>query len=219
MGYVTYESYYLRDIELQILLAGNGKSRWYGFIQNRKNRDWNIREVYQALIGLYRKGFITWDEERIVVAEPIQTIAEIVGEADICVISKVLKKDLPTHSFYIHKKRVVLLERGQTQKDSLSLTLLGEEEWMELLFEEGYFPEQAEVQTRRRRKREEYSAHAMLERVKTENGRATGSIIVEERGLSVILSIREGKTMRDIPCERSACLEILRKWIGEDRGL
>lgn len=219
MDYVTYESYYLTHDEMNFLLAGKGKKYWFGYIGSGRRDIWTTDEVYKTTVDLYRKGFIRCEKGKVYVVEPMETLVKTVKEAKICILGRVLGRDLQVQCYYVHEGKVVLMERGKTRQDTIRLTLLDKEECLKLFYEEQFFPESVVEETEekpRRRKKPVQSLYAMLQRINTDDTETTDSITVIEQGLYITMEVtKTGEEPWYAECKRSVWMKVMREWMEE----
>lgn len=140
MDYVTYESYYIKDEELHILLAGSGKRSWYGLAQTEPHDQIkNIADIHTILAGLYQKEYISFEKDKVVILEPMYSMIQILLYAKVCINARSDRNPMRCH--YIYKDQVLFVERSQREQNMLRMTMLCCKEWLDLLFQESYFPE------------------------------------------------------------------------------
>lgn len=142
MDYVSYESYYIKDEELHVLLAGIGKCTWYGLTDTQTHEPIkNIDDIHRILAGLYQKEYITWAMDKVVILEPIYSMIQVMLHAKVCMNARIMNNRIPLRCHYFYRDQVLFMERSQRENNMLRLTMIGYREWMDLLFQESYFPE------------------------------------------------------------------------------
>ncbi|MDE6957736.1 MAG: hypothetical protein K2O96_06525 [Lachnospiraceae bacterium] len=227
MVYESIESYYLTDDELYVLLAGNGREKWYGFSQeNNPEQIKRVDDIHKILAGLYQKDAIRWKGEKAVLVEPFLSMVQALVRAKVCVNVKKIQEAHSLRSHYFYDNRVVFLERSQRQEDTLRITQMNIEGWMDYIEEEGYFPDHIQGGE----SKEPYpgigwernsdvcaieDAHSVFEKTDTDTGRVSERLFVKEQGLSSFLYLQmEGRWIRSV-CKRSNWTEILKKWVDQ----
>lgn len=131
MSCVEYESYYIKQEELKILLAGAGITSWYGL--------WGREEACTAarqnriVTELYRKGFVEFKENSVLVKKPVSTMLSVLTAGKECIVVTPGNPQYPVRCCYFSGDSVVLMEKSQRERDTVCLFLLTRAEWMQLL--------------------------------------------------------------------------------------
>ncbi|MDO5410940.1 MAG: hypothetical protein Q4F21_10905 [Lachnospiraceae bacterium] len=137
-----YESFYLAENELLVLLAGKGVKSWYGLslgINRYAETEFFEKWLYPVLAKLYQKGYVDWEDGMVAIREPIDSMINGLANAAFCMTAE--KAGSQKKICYFIPQGAVLLEKSQREADMLRLTCLDKEEFLSELWEEGYFPE------------------------------------------------------------------------------
>lgn len=227
MDYVSYESYYLTDAELMVLLAGGGRTKWYGLAQaERSVQTGTIDDIHVILARLYQNEWITWEENKAVLLEPIRSIVKVLVQAQVCINVRKNGSRLSLRSHYIHENQVVFVERSQREAGMLRLTKICWEEWLELLSQESFFPEQLWEPAGQMPFYDcslesgktlleccgEPGVYSGFERVDADSGKITERLMVKETDFVYVLHLQKEELSVCSKCEYAAWAEILQRW-------
>lgn len=227
MDYVTYESYYIKDEELHVLLAGSGKRTWYGLAQTESHDQIKkISDIHTILAGLYQKEYISFEMDKVVIQEPMYSMIQVLLYAEVCINAR--SDRIPMRCHYIYKDQVLFVERSQREQNMLRLTMICCKEWLELLFQESYFPENlwdrvgempsySEVLESEKTLLEccmESGFYSGFEKVDSNSGKVTERLFVKEQDFVYTLYLQ--KKNLSICRECSCWREILQQWMNRE---
>lgn len=137
----THKIYYLKEMELKLLLAGLGAHTWYGFFSETDRRkqetklEWEQR-YHQILAGLYQKDVINWKKDQISVKKPYSDMIFIMLAQKKCVTIEGEEAWYPKQCCYIHPKEVVVTQKSQREEYTWSLQQMCISEWMQSIEEQ-----------------------------------------------------------------------------------
>ncbi|HCT91644.1 MAG TPA: hypothetical protein DF613_09755 [Lachnospiraceae bacterium] len=162
MGYGEYESYYIREEELLLLLAGQGMTgcclpagtdtreaendaRETEAAASAESEINSREDVYRILAGLYKKSYIEWEGDAVRLLEPAASLVRLIRDAGWClqIEGDADNADGPTvKGCYGAGSRRVLLETSPMETGMLRFSLWKAEDLLEHLWEAGLFPEE-----------------------------------------------------------------------------
>ena len=116
MNYESVESYYIKEDELNVLLAGAGIDSWYGISVSdpaeEEGRSMDESGLNRVLADLYQKNYINWEPDGIRVLEPAASLVTIIKDASGCRELIFDKETVPTILIYINEGRCLSLEES-----------------------------------------------------------------------------------------------------------
>ncbi len=113
------KAYYLKDLELAVLLSMKGMDELYGF-RMKQVRNPKTEDVYEALFALSKRGLLTFREEerngsdrkRITIEPDLDAMLEIITEAKHVLIYSSERGDHPSRCIYLGKRAVFVSTQG-----------------------------------------------------------------------------------------------------------
>ena len=104
------KAYYLKDLELAVLLSMKGMDELYGF-RMKQVRHPKTEDVYETLFALSKRGLLTFREEegnesdrkRIIIEPDLDAMLEIITEAENVLIYSSERRDHPSRCIYLGK--------------------------------------------------------------------------------------------------------------------
>lgn len=210
-----WKSFYMKEEEFYLLLAGKGVRRWYGLSSDRREsflRDTSKEAVYGVLAGLYQKGYVDWCEEQVAIAEPMDVILQALKDSAYCVMAE---QEGERQSYYLSYGKIVLVEESKRQRGRLKLTLLTKEEFLNNLWEEGYLPKREGVTAfdgqEGSRVKKVYD-RAILRFLQVEDGRQMERLIIKEMGMEVLVTWEHDFSEEILPYQKDWCEKRLNQW-------
>lgn len=135
------ESYIFSHNQLKVLVLGYGCSRIAGLKLNAAALD--NEAALAALNQLSNEGIITSDGKRFFASDKVKLIAQRLGASDMYIAVHTAKAALPDLCCY-PGDCILVCNEGTGNGGRISLKLLSLEEFFELLYDEGYLPEDSE---------------------------------------------------------------------------
>lgn len=229
MDYVSYESYYIKDEELHILLAGIGKKTWYGLAQTGSSDPIEKTEdIHRILAGLYQKEYITWEMDRVVILEPVYSMLQVLLYAKVCINARIMSERGPLRCHYFYGDQVLFMERSQREQNMLRMTMLCRKDWLKILVQESYFPENIwdrdgempfcssvlESEESLLENCMESGIYAGFEKVDINSGKVTERLFIREQDFvyTLLLQKKNLSTCREYSC----WMEILQHWVSQE---
>ena len=143
MGYVDYESNYIREAAFMLVLAGIGMKQWYGF-ESRRKESFSQEEVNRMYAYLYQEEMIEIEDGKVRLAGPLNDAISIIVQSP---YSMVMKTSTMIRICYFHEKRLAVFEYGRQDVGKLRFSLWDEASFMEYLKELEIFPEEEFMET------------------------------------------------------------------------
>lgn len=211
MAYGDYETYYIKEEELKLLLAGIGMTKWYGLSSGRRRgqeKEKSKEELYALLLSLYQKGYIEWKQEGVQLLWPVSQVAEILKKASGCVQVKAGGEEGILMGLYYATEGFVLLEVSQREPGMLRFSLWEEEELMTHFEEIGLFPEEG----------------AFVEKIcfsfrDKETGMEEARLVMEEDEIFTCMTWQEGFETNKKVYQQQECEALLRGWFHKEEQL
>lgn len=210
-----FETYYIKEKELFLLLAGKGMEHFYGIATcsvKGKMSIPNKEQIHELLAGLYQKNYIEWEDQMVVIKEPINQYVEGIMGASVCMIVEEKEKTKPVSVFYFSKNGIILLESSMQQNEMLRLTSLKEDEFLNVLWELDCFPEEELLL-----ESEEDSDHGWKEKTEftlraVSDGRQIEKLIIREKGIFTQLIRKNEQENIKFSYKKEMCRDIFREW-------
>lgn len=217
---MSEESYYFEDEELYVLLAGFGKSKWYGFGNHRNEKQtWTINDIFTVLAKLYQKNVVTWENGKVVVIEPFNSIMQILSNSAVCITVKKEESITPALDCYFHRGCAVIIERSQRQEKMLKVMYLFSQDICCYLQEEKYIPvalpEESSINMENRTSYEKVKGiiYSIFEKRCVDNGILMEKLIVKEAGSETFFELQKEGRIRYFPACLKKWQDILEEWI------
>lgn len=211
MGCIEYESYYLKETEWKLLLAGIGITAWFGLDSGKTETEKKEEEIHRILAGLYQKEVIDWENEAAVIRKPFAAIFDTLQKSRFCITIQRRKAGEPVRCCYIGETDVIVTEKSQREEEAICVFLLAKDAFLLFALEnpevsEGIFWESGE---------EEFAAGEDVVSFQLRNcrsGEMKSEMILRESGLQTFLVVKKEDTAR-IPYRLDELEERLRRWL------
>ena len=128
--------YSFRTEELELLLAAAGTKSWYGPEKGLTRKAVSREEVNRLLAGMYRKGIVSFDDGRLVMADEQKKIAEVIRDAAACASSVCGVKSGVPYIAYFCTGKVVILRADVAGSGRVVIKMIDEADWPGFLLEE-----------------------------------------------------------------------------------
>lgn len=225
MGCTEYESYYLKESEWKLLLAGIGIRAWYGFGSERNETGKTEADLHRMLADLYQKHVIDWESGSVVIRQPFSAIFASLQKSRSCITIRKQKGGEPLRCCYIGETDVIVTEKSQREEEVICVFSLSKETFLMFVLEdleisEGIFEESERENSADGSADGENIMSFRLQN--SRNGQLNYELILQESGLQTFLVVRKEDTVRRMPYRLSELKECLRKWLngGEtDEGM
>ena len=128
--------YSFRTEELKLLLSAAGTKSWYGLGGDLSGKAVSREEVNRLLAGMYRKGIVSFDDGKFVMAEEQKKITEVIRDAS-AVASSVcgVKSGIPYIAYFCSGKAVIL-RADLAGSERVIVKTMDESDWPGFLIEE-----------------------------------------------------------------------------------
>lgn len=205
MDFVEFESYYMKEEEVNLLLAGLDVPYIYGIASDTISGPLPQEKVNYILIALYQKDVIDWEAGNIVVKQPFSDILAVMSESRKCVVISGGSGEYAIRCCYVMEDKVVITEKSQREEGMLSISYFTFQEWITYI--DGYaFAEKMFSDENRK---------VLLELKNTRTGKESGSIAILETGLHTYLVQKFGLKEEKIPYEKENLKQRLKEWLQE----
>ena len=132
---MVYEIYYLKESEIRLMLAGLGRSMWYGLFSGPEaggEPAWtHTGTLNRILAGLHEKGAVDWQDRQTVIRQPFAGIFASMLESDTCVIMEAPGRG-PLRCCYLSGQWVVVTVKSQREAGTVGMCRLSVQEWLKL---------------------------------------------------------------------------------------
>lgn len=132
-----YESYYIKGDELAFLLAGKKTEKFWGI--DLFKQEVTKEELYRIMADLYKKDYIEWEDNYVVIKEPWKQIVQILSRATGCLQ---IQHEDDSKLFYFKENKIVLTEQSFRDLQTFKVTIFSKEEFIEYLWEEDFWPKE-----------------------------------------------------------------------------
>lgn len=189
MRKMVSETYYIKERELYLLLVGKGIDCWYGIHSNGKENFENIKtkeDVYRVLAGLYQKEYVNWEDEQVVLLEPMNMIVQLFQKAERCIELK--KQDEDITLYYICGENIVSLEKSRWDMGSLRITMMERMDFIHEIWNKDIFSQECIEKieffdVNLNLDVDNYDTKAELNLVSIKDGKVISRMIVKEIGI------------------------------------
>jgi hypothetical protein len=208
MAYGEYESYYIKEEELKMLLAGLGMQQWYGLTSNsrrKQEKEKNKEDIFRLLTSLYQKEYIEWSNEKVEILEPVASLVMILKKAHHCIQIEVSGENDFLLGCYAAPEGIILLEKSQREPDMLRFSQWEETGFVEHLKECGIFPE---IET--------FVGKVIFSLRESHSGLEEARMTIAEEGLYPFLFLWEGFEAEKKEYQQQECEKLLRGWIHRE---
>ena len=128
--------YSFRTEELELLLAAAGTKSWYGPENSLAGKTVSREEMNRLLAGMYRKGIVSFENGRLVMAEEQKEIAEVIRDATACASSVCGVKSGVPYIAYFCGGKVVILRADVAGSGRVVVKIMDEADWPGFMLEE-----------------------------------------------------------------------------------
>lgn len=216
MAYGEYESYFIKEEELYLVLAGAGLTSWYGLTaDHRRETDETLvttEDVNRILASLYQKNFVEWTGGMVNVLEPLSTLTEIIKRSKWCLQIEMPDSDVPLRGCYSYDDKVVMMEKSRWEQEILRFSIWEQESFIQYLWETGVFPEEEIEEDAQMEGVSEVTKSIVSLREKN-TGLENSRMVVTEAGVFPYMSLWEDFEMKKQPYNRAQCKETLVAWL------
>ncbi len=197
MDWAEGETYYLKELELKLLLAALGQTQWYGLFSDEDASEVKQETIHAVLAELYQKGVIDWEDERIAVNRPYSRMLFAMLERKKCVTIQGPEEETGLCCCYLSAAEVIQTGLGQREEQMLRLRSMRYREWYALL--------EGEID------RMEDGQELKLVCKNSESGQECMQFLVQQKGIRAEMVLREGKREKHVPYRHCLLIE----WIGD----
>lgn len=136
MEHMGAEIYYLKEMELKLLLAGLGLKEWYGLFSDEAGTG-EVPEGFRnrILADLYQKELIDWKQGSVAVRQPCAGMLSAMLEKKRCVTIKMPDENLPVRCCYLSADSVVMIQKSQREEKTLGMAQLPVPDWLQYVEE------------------------------------------------------------------------------------
>lgn len=206
MGYGEYESYFVREEEMNLILAGAGVTKWYGLTSGSRVLREKVmvtkEDVYRILAGLYQKEYIEWENGAVRFLEPVNTMVVVLKNAKHFIQIESGQQEGFLKGCYFSRGKIVLLEKSILETDMLKFSLWEEKDFLAYLWETGIFPEEEGVL--------DNSNSLVLKNI--ESGIEEAQIVLTEEGIFPYMTIGNGLENKKYLYQKEVCEDIIKNW-------
>lgn len=208
------ESIYLKNKELEILLAAKGIEWWFGLASDDENLHADIstkEELFSLLGSLYQKYFIEWDEKKVRIREPVASVLKVVQNSQCCIA---ISKQSDRRCCYCYNHKVILFEKPRTDVGAYRISLIDNKEFLDSLWEEEWFPAEDSFFASK-----DIAFDAKMEIVSEfklincNTGKILETMKLYTQGINALIHLETGNQETLYDYERDRCLIILNRWI------
>ncbi len=211
MGCIEYESYYLKEAEWKLLLAGIGITAWYGLDSGGTETEKMKEDVHRILAGLYQKEVIDWENGSVVIRQPFAAMFDSLRKSRFCITIRRWKSGDPVRCCYIGETDVIVTEKSQREEEAICLFLLAKNAFLLFALEnpevsEGIFGGSGE---------EEFASGEDVVSFQLRNcrsGEMKCELILQESGLQTFLVVKKEDTVW-APYRLAELKVCLRRWL------
>ena len=111
----TEEIYFIKAVELELLLAAAGLKSWYGIPIAGTTKNIKKEDIHTILAGLYQKDYISWDDQssvEIVLKEPVASLTRTLRDATHCLKMELQDEEAPVVMVYTAGDKCLFLEES-----------------------------------------------------------------------------------------------------------
>lgn len=132
-----HELFYIKEIELKLLLAGLGASGWYGIFSEKDVAEQELKQnFHQILAELYQKDVINFREDQVSIKKPYSDMFAIMLAQKKCVTFQTRNTEYPKRCCYIDQKGVVVTRKSQREEKTLVMEQMSVRDWIQFADEE-----------------------------------------------------------------------------------
>lgn len=135
MSEANYNSYYLRDIELAVLLASKGMTGFYGF-KIEDVEELSEEEAHTIIFSLIGKGILVMKDEKFAISEAFEKIVDTIQVADKVLFTSYSEPYVAEQNVYFGKD-VVIIQNSGSRGDMLRIVQCPKEEYAAVLTDQG----------------------------------------------------------------------------------
>ncbi len=223
MVYAKYENYYIREEELLIVLAGADVSTWVSITSEDRDSilDVTKEDIYRILANLYKKSYVEWEDESVLIQEPVNSLVKVLKNAKGCLSIEGEEEKIELRLCYYTDEKIAVLEKSKAEREMLRFSLWEPEVFMDFLWEIGIFPE-VEFETNKEEKSSEClkvldekdrMIRGQIALRDLTSGMVKSAMKIEEEGMDVYVIIEEGDEKTEELYQKTKCQDVILKWI------
>lgn len=216
------ESFFIKEKEFYLLLAGKGIKKWFGLASDQKGISADIpdkKTLYQTLANLYQKDYVDWGKDTVDMKGPIANLLDILTKAKGCILFEKENRE-EIQSYYFSADKIVLIEKSRREPEMLELTGYQMEQFWNHFCKEEFFPQYEELSSEEVSldfSEEEMEKKAEFTLMDIHTGIQIEKMEIKEAGIATFLFWERGDERKRMSYNREWFFKQIRRWLLMER--